>query len=137
MDRIFQNHSTMAYYRSLGLAPQLDSLALYLSEQGYGRRSVRGTLICLRMLAEYFDEKSLGLDALELPVTIEDFRDYWRQRSLESYGRKPGEAAFDVYQRAIDHLIRNGQRTGSLPPAEVESKVPVPPLVKELSLIHI
>jgi site-specific recombinase XerD len=83
------------------------------------------------MLAEYFDEKSLGLDALELPVTIEDFRDYWRQRSLESYGRKPGEAAFDVYQRAIDHLIRNGQRTGSLPPAEVESKVPVPPLVKE------
>ena len=131
MDRIFQNHSTLAYYQGLGLAPQLDSLASYLSGQGYGRRSVRGTLICLRMLAEYFDEVGLGVDAIELPVTIENFRDYWRQRSVESYGRKPGEAAFHVYQRAINHLIKDGQRNGSLPPAEVKPEVPVAPLIQE------
>ena len=105
VDRIFQNQNTLAYYQGLGLASHLDSLASYLSGQGYGRRSVRGTLICLRMVAEFLAEKRLELGALESPATIVDFRDYWRQRSVAVYGRKPGEAAFNVYQRAIDHLF--------------------------------
>lgn len=131
MDRIFQNQRTLKYYQGLGLASELDSLAKYLSGRGYGRRSVRGILICLRMVAEFLDENEMVIDALVHAATISTFRDYWRQRSVATYGRQPGEAAFIVYERAINHLLKDARRNGLLPPAKTPSEVPTNRLVQE------
>lgn len=120
MDGIFRDQQTLVYYQSLGLAKHLDSLAAHLSEQGYGRPTVRGILMPLRVVAEFLDETELELTALEAQSTVAAFRDYWRRRSVATYGREPGACAFGRYQLAIGHLLKDARSTGALSVATLD-----------------